>query len=365
MANFFNPITGDGITTLEVPRSAPFRLGLEGGGPAPQNARLNVTTSGATAPDAQLAVKDPAVRLTQDPPKESGKLIYEIDSDKMQSSQVRACWNGSDYSEPVVVTLESEADIRESIVDLARTFVATGHYLWGTAGNEPGRGNGNAGGGGKQSAARMRAYSLDQKETAQDKVLAVCTAVCVVDGYNTCAGRSNLCAKDAATAGLDAFVQGCKDAIAKGNTDQTKWEGAGPKKNLFPRKYYWRSNLQSGGNVVWGESCDGVRHFDCVGLVNYCYARHWYKTNFGLGIPVFRDSNQGSVKIDDDNDLMNADILIKPGNNHIAMLYSSGNDWFVVQAYGTADGLTDTEKFNASQWDRYRMRAKLLVGTHS
>ena len=32
--------------------------------------------------------------------------------------------------------------------------------------------------------------------------------------------------------------------------------------------------LGFGGKVVWGESCHGVRHFDCVGLVSYCYARH-------------------------------------------------------------------------------------------
>lgn len=62
---------------------------------------------------------------------------------------------------------------------------------------------------------------------------------------------------------------------------------------------------------------------------------------------------------------MDADILIKPGNHHIGMLYSKGNDWFVVQAYGTAVGLTDDERFNPSQWDRYRMSTSFLVGTHS
>jgi hypothetical protein len=364
MANFFNTISGDGITTLEVRRNTKFRVGLDGGGPGPNYDKLVVTTCPAASPDPQLSVKDPAVRLTQDPPKEKWKFIYEIDPANMQSNKVRACINGADYSEPVVVTFESEAEIRKSIVDLARTFVPAGHYLWGTAGNEPGKGNGNAGGGGKQMAARMRDYSLDQQQTAQQKVLAVCTAVCVIGGYSTCAGRSSRFDQPDATA-LATFIKSCQDAIAKGNTDQTTWAGAGPSNNLFPRKYYWQGALQDNGGVTWGESCAGVRHFDCVGLVNYCYARHWYQTNFGLDIAAFRNANQGTTEVDNDKDLMDADILIKPGNHHIAMLYSSGKDWFVVQAYGTAKGLTDDERFNSSLWDRYRMNAAYLVGTHS
>lgn len=369
MANFFNTITGDGITALEVRKNAKFRIGLDGCGPAPDFKPLNVTTCGNAAPDVQLGAKDPAVRLTQDPPAEKWKYIYEIDPATMQSNKVRAISNNADYSEPVVVTLESEGEIRTSIVDLARSFVADSHYLWGTAGNEPGKGNGNAGGGGKQMAARMRDYSLDAKETAQQKVLAVCTAMCVIGGYSTCAGRSTLCEKNDGPvpddSGLDSFLKSCQDAIAKGKTDQTSWDGAGPKRNLFPRKYYWQGALQNSGKPVWGESCSGVRHFDCVGLVNYCYARHWYRTNFGLDIAAFRNPVQGTTEVDNDKDLMDADILIKPGNHHIGMLYSKGGDWFVVQAYGTAVGLTDDERFNSSLWDRYRMSANYLVGTHS
>ncbi len=369
MAKFFNPITGEDITTLEVRRTTKFRIGLEGNGPSPDFKRMNVTTCTNAAPDGQLNESDPAVRLAQNPPKEAGKFIYEIDPAKMQGHRIRACVNGADYSEPVVITLKSEAEIRKSIVDLARSFVGDAHYLWGTAGNEPGKGNGNAGGGGKQMAARMRDYSLDPNETAQQKVLAVATAVCVIGGYSTCAGRSTLCEKNYGPfpddSGLNSFLKNCQDAIASGKTDQTMWDGAGPKKNLFPRKYYWQGALQNSGTAVWGESCNGVRHFDCVGLVNYCYGKHWYRTNFGLDISAFRNSNQGTREVGDNKDLMDADILLKSGNHHIAMLYNSGNDWFVVQAYGTAVGLTDDERFNPSLWDRYRMHAAYLVGKHS
>jgi cell wall-associated NlpC family hydrolase len=362
MANFFDAITGAEITNLEIKQGVKFRLGVDGGGPPPKNERLNVTTSSATAPSELLKASDPAVKFIKEDPKGSRKFIFEIDPAKMQGSTVRACWNGSDYAAAVTVVSESTLEIRESIVTMARSFVEDAHYLWGTAGNEPGQSNGNPGGG-KHGAAMMRKYSLDPKATERDKVLAVCTACSYVDGYSTCAGRSESPGVGSATPpDLDAFLKSCQDAVAKGNTNQTTWTGAGPHGDLFPRKYYWRGMIQEAGRVVWGESCDEVRHFDCVGLVNYCYAQHWYQPNFGLDIAAFRNANQGTTKIDDAKDLMDADILIKPGNNHIAMLYDSGNGWCVVQAAWTTKGLTEDEKFNPTLWDRYRMNDAYLVG---
>jgi hypothetical protein len=247
------------------------------------------------------------------------------------------------------------------------TFVDDAHYLWGTAGNHPGMPDGNPGGG-KHGAAQMRKYSLDPKATARDSVLAVCTACSFVDNYSSCAGRSERTGVGAASPpDLDAYLKSCQDAIAKGVTGQTQWPGAGPQKDLYPRKYYWRGMLQEAGKVVWGESCDNVRHFDCVGLVNYCYAQHWYQANFGLDIAAYRNENQGTSEVRDSKDLMDADILIKSSNNHIAMLYydDTANDWYVVQATGTTKGLTDDEKYNPALWDRYRMNAAYLVGEGS
>jgi hypothetical protein len=365
MANFFDAITGEGITRLEVKKGVKFRLGLEGGGPGPKYERLNVTTSAAVSPSEQLKAADKAVKFLKEEPKGSKKFFYEIDPDTMQGSSVRACWNGSDYSAPVTVVSETTLEIRKSIVTLARTFVADAHYLWGTAGNQPGQSNGNPGGG-KHGAALMRKYSLDPKATERDKVLAVCTAYCTIGGYSTCAGRCDRTGVKSGAPDLDAFLKSCQEAIGKGVTDQTKWPGAGLRKDLFPRKYYWKGGLQtSAGEVAWGESCDGVRHFDCVGLVNYCYAQHWYQPNFGLDISAFRNENQGTTEIDDAKDLMDADILIKSGDGHIGMLYRNGDKWCVVQAVGTATGLTDDSEFKASAWDRFRMNGAYLVGKGS
>jgi len=365
MSNFFDVSTSDGITRLEVRQGARFRLGLDGCGPPPKFERLNVTTSPATAPSQQLMAPDKAVQFIKEDPKDSRRFIYEIDPSKMQGPSVRACWNGSDYSAPVRVVSESAMELRKSIVEMALSFVDDAHYLWGTAGNEPGQSNGNPGGG-KHGAAQMRKYSLDPVSADRDSVLAVCTAYSVFGGYSTCAGRSKRPGVGVATPpDQDAFLKSCQDAIAKGHTDQTTWTGAGIGKDLFPRKYFWKGVLQDAGRVAWGESCDDVRHFDCVGLVNYCYAQHWYQPNFGLDIAAFRDPSQGATPIDDPKDLMDADILIKPGNGHIAMLYSEDDAWYVVQATETVMGLTDDSDFVPAAWDRYRMNEAYLVGEGS
>jgi hypothetical protein len=363
MSNFYDLSTGEAITTLAYKKGVKFRLGLDGGGPPPKNEPLNVTTVTAKSPSDLLKAADPAVKLIKEDPKGSRKFVYEIDPSKMQGSSLRACWNGSDYSAPVTVSAESMLEIRRSIVDMALSFVDDSHYLWGTGGNEPGVSNGNPGGG-KHSAAQMRKYSLDKTAAARDSVLAVCTAWCPIGGYSTCAGRSGRPGVGVATApDIDDFIKTCNDAIAKGKTDQTTWTGAGIRKDLFPRKYYWQGVAQENSRVVWGESCDEVRHFDCVGLVNYCYAQHWYQPNFGLDIIAFRNANQGTTQITDSKNLMDADILIKPGNGHIGMLYQDDDDeWYVVQATQSTIGLTDDSEFVAGNWDRFRMSDAYLVG---
>jgi cell wall-associated NlpC family hydrolase len=352
MANFFDAVTEASITSIRIRKGTKFRIGLYGGGPPPDFARLNVTTDPGAG--ESLKTPDPAVTFVTEI--RSWNFIYEIDADKIKSTRVRACYNGSDYSAPVQVS--TTQDIRASIVKMARSFVSTAHYLWGTAGNEPGSANGNVGGG-KISAATLRDASLDPKETTRDKVLAACTAAQpLFDGYNTCAGRSG---RYSETPDLETFLKVRQEDINKGKTDQTNWEGAGSHKKLFPRKYYFRGALQKNGVVIWGESCVGVRHFDCVGLVNYCYAKHWYQAVFGMDIAAFRNSSCGTIQVTNDQDLMDADILIKPGNNHIGMLYQVSNNWFVVQAVGTETGVTDTEPFTAKAWDRYRMQDAFLV----
>src|SRR6185437_5393406 len=90
-------------------------------------------------------------------------------------------------------------------------------------------------------------------------------ASCSVDGTHVCAGRfASLPGGRTAS----AHDQDLKDYLAslKGQ-DPDSWPPF--------YKIYW-PRVMSGKTVttqiVWGEDCRGVRHFDCVGFVNWTLA---------------------------------------------------------------------------------------------
>jgi len=362
MAGFLDAKTRQPISRIGVAKGAKFKILLWGGGPEPDYQKLIVTTD-PTKPVAQVGIPDPSVGTPQD--QGNWFFLYEVDTSRIKGNKLRACLNdGRDYSEPVEIVLLSDdkREIRKSIVDLAQTFVADAHYLWGTAGNQPGIPNGNVGGG-KMQSANLRPYSLNKTATEQDKVLAAAMAYQDrFDGYNSCAGRSRRCDQ---SQDLDAYITAREADIAAGNTDQASWSGSGAK-NLHPRKYIFRSGTPSA--ILWGESCQGHRHFDCVGLVNYCYAQHFYMPSFGLDIPAYRNALQGTTPITNDTDLMDGDIIIPKGaNTHIAMIYNAGTGsdgnamWKIVQAEETEVGLSNHAPFKPGSWDRYRMNSAYLV----
>lgn len=356
MAHFFNPATKAAISRLTIPPGGTATIGLWGGGS--QAEALTVTTR----PNGTYTDKDPAV-IPKSTDRANWNFYFTIDGSKLSSNVLRAVdMNDRDYAATVSIVIGPAADsgaaaARKAIVNEARSHVAAAHYLWGTAGNTPGKSDGNFG---KMSAASIRAYSLDEKTTERDRVLAVCTAVQpLFDGYNTCAGR---CRRQ----GIENPAQDLAGYLTARRTDESagvpevSWPGG--RGGLFPRKYYFRGALQAGGAVVWGESCYGRRHFDCIGLVNYCYGKHWKNGNFAVDIPMVRLPSSGFVAVADGSPCMDADVIIpKGGNVHIGMLYDAGGGTFrIVQATDTIYGLTETSEYDRSAWDRFRMAGGYL-----
>ena len=289
----------------------------------------------------------------------------ELSSDEHGEIEVQ------DVGQSAAAFASTDAGIRRSIVELARSFVTEkAHYLWGTAGNIPGQANGNAGGG-KAASAKLRAFSLNKASTDPSKALGVCMAVQpIFDGYNTCAGRCTIIERDNTFYGhdLDTYV-GDRQKDADAGTRQEDWDGITDidGRKIHPRRVHFRGGLKF-NKVVWGESCVGVRHFDCVGLVNYCYARH-FKDNarrpFGLDIAAFRNKSSGFEPrtSTSSSDFMDADVVITKGNGHIGMIYQDGETWKVVQAVETDIGLTEDSVFNPAKWDRFRMLSAYLVSS--
>ncbi len=103
-----------------------------------------------------------------------------------------------------------------------------------------------------------------------------------------------------------------------------------------------------GGILVWGESCQGKRHFDCIGFISYCY---WKATGrvIQLEISGWRTpggSHGGTVfnlkAKQKPASLMDGDVIIKQ-DHHIAFVNAQGT---VFQAEDTHIGVTGHKKFS-------------------
>jgi hypothetical protein len=173
--------------------------------------------------------------------------------------------------------MADEDAMKQAVIDLARTQARSGaHYLWGTAGNTPGNPDGATY---RPSHAQLHANlpDLDGGTGAKIDVVPPILFSAWVDssdqGKLACSGR---CANPEAQALALALTITIKDALAlklktltpaqlgelkshRGDSDSFRW----PRPN-------GSLNVDGQHSTVWGESCIGVRHFDCIGLVNFC-----------------------------------------------------------------------------------------------
>jgi hypothetical protein len=119
----------------------------------------------------------------------------------------------------------------------------------------------------------------------------------------------------------------------------------GPGKSEYPR----RINPQ--GLLHLGESCVGIRHYDCIGFVNVVLSkvlRPKWKQSMEFYTTTGSHDLFSTRKFDDPHDLMKAaeiaDIVAKdPGEAHIGVCVPSGGRIVVIQCRSMADGLIGTE----------------------
>ena len=241
---------------------------------------------------------------------------------------------------------------RQAIVDEARSHVGWAHYLWGGAGNTPGNADGAQY---RPSLVKMQPDSLHPKHPS------VQTAFTQIGGLNTCAGSSNTViqlAKEQTDAYLDLLTATTNFPL--------------PLINITPRLYKFNGKAKPIGishdGIVWGEGCANVRHFDCIGFVNYCYSLSIAKSKypFGTSIAEFmtRPANYGFVEVSDSADVLNADIIAQhsdaAGWHHIGMVYVEGNAAKVVQAADSPIGVTDTATYHPKNPGNWTKRIRVI-----
>ena len=228
---------------------------------------------------------------------------------------------------------------RQLIINEALSYVGDSHYLWGTAGHTPNNADG----------AKYKPYVVAKMKTDSLNKQApyIKTAYTMVGKQTfTCAGCAKIYSQPA--------IEETKTFLDGGESPRPEW--------MSPRVYVFGDKPQAIGRacngIVWGESCDGVRHFDCIGLVNYCISQFMKNQKFGTSIVEFmtRPTNYGFVEVSDKNDILNADVVGQystgSGWHHIGMVYMEGQTAKIVQAEESPVGVTSDHVYNPNNWTK-------------
>jgi cell wall-associated NlpC family hydrolase len=277
---------------------------------------------------------------------------------------------------------------RVDVIKLAKSLKGS-HYLWGTAGAVPDIGGGNPGTNkeygvnlvksGDPNRQICTSLATDRKTNGADpgrKINdpanpAVLTAYSTSSGfYYVCAGRYDSSIPENTFSG-GRIVNPNNPAELKELTDylSTVTGATGP---LYLNKFTPRMIIGLGGGgdvdenglIVWAEPCNGVRHFDCIGFVNYCYQqvvpnspypwsftiRGWCRLGDGDKPPT---ANAPTTDVSGQT-LLAGDILAKSDFSHIALYAgdgdgSAGNPGTIVHAWHATAGVVQSA-YNPGAW---------------
>jgi hypothetical protein len=193
---------------------------------------------------------------------------------------------------------------RQRVVEIALQQAYEGaHYLWGSQGSTPNQG----------LEVKFNPKSLNPS------TVSFCAAQCSRSGgLQVCGGRFAQKALAAVWKGPPGSAKGpvspsdsaLRQWIAdNGHYHETDWDDT-----LTPRL---TKGVGVTTQIVWGEGCDGTRHFDCISFINWCLrkvAPKWQTADiphFFYSIEPRGAAVQALDVTDEDlSDVMPADILL-------------------------------------------------------
>jgi hypothetical protein len=238
--------------------------------------------------------------------------------------------------------------LKQAVIDLARQQVGC-HYLWGGAGNTPGNSDGAAY---RPSHVRLHPNLPDFSKPVKpggftgvpyvptlfaawvdssDKGKLACGGRCALPEVQQAAKALDMSDHDALQVKLKTMTQDQLDEL-KGNLpkgDELRW----PRPN---------GSLSANGknSTLWGECCLDIRHFDCIGLVNYCFTailkEPW---TYGIGnftIPANAKAN-GFLEVSPISKAESCDI-VTVGSEHIGIVTNLDS---VIEASDTSVGVIE------------------------
>ena len=129
-----------------------------------------------------------------------------------------------------------------------------------------------------------------------------------------------------------------------------------------PQNYLWPrpQNYENGTNVVYGECCIGVRHFDCIGFVNWCFwtalnqtrtvsyeIRQWQQASAGVRMLPIGQAQPGDILFGYNGNT----------NQHIGIVVSTTE---VVHSAGWSEGVVQ-EPINRRSWNALLARPNTFL----
>ncbi|WP_240097842.1 NlpC/P60 family protein [Thermomonas flagellata] len=220
---------------------------------------------------------------------------------------------------------------RRALVEEARRHIGA-HYLWGAAGARPGCSDGMPL---RPDGVTMHRPQLD---AARPRLHAACsnfTDLHVCAGRSARAGGRWLPPNDRA---LARYLDGLRGQPPEA---WTPLEG-----RLWPRHIIGSSLRPTPGEgIVLGEACENIRHFDCVGFINYC-----------MSISQLQPTQKSIAAWDHKTTLVldgtaePGDLLVSPDLRHIGIDAGNGR---MLHAEGSLSGVVETPQPRG--WRRHRV----------
>lgn len=216
------------------------------------------------------------------------------------------------------------------IIQYGKMFIGC-HYLWGAAGATP---DGQDG-----SWYRPGSVNMDRPSSTNPGAPSIFAATCDVEDHFVCAGNFKRTRDGDYAHSSDKELTDYLSSLAA-QPSESFW--CPYKSRLTPRVVKGKNVDPDKGRAVWGEDCRYVRHFDCIGFVNFVLSLTTSQ-RWGFSISQYAAGNvtPAATAIPLDASPADADIvIINP--THIGFLCADGQ---VLQAQDHAHGVHADETY--------------------
>jgi hypothetical protein len=262
------------------------------------------------------------------------------------------------------VAIADALEVKHRLIDKAREQVENGaHYLMAAAGATPGQRDGASYRPGRVNLQK-NVPDLNQDGTqvlpkGPPYAPTLFTAWSETgDGQIVCTGRAGLASVQQSPLAIDIKDHDALRLTLKKLTaaqiDELVENSNTPSLYRWPRQQSPRDRVPGEISTIWGESCLNTRHFDCIGLVNYCYSWALNQT-WSYSIANFVNGNAGTVPIDKTR--AEAGDIVTINTEHIGIvtfektvIEARDSDNGVIELPLTNTGWTHCLRLSANQW---------------